>query len=218
MFEGATAKLENARTALGRLRAVAGPPVITNIQIVHTPSRDLVDPVGTDDPMAFAEAFSSALTHVRAIGDAVLKDGSARHLPRFRVWREEKKDFCRHDELLKYIAERRNADVHNGFTALTFAMHAISFSSDAVGAPPSDDALLMIDGMGPYWVVGKDTPSERRLRCEVRSGYRVNVGLASPPSVHQGRPIPSRDPVTVCGLGMLFYESLVFEAKQRFGP
>lgn len=165
MFEGATSKLENARTAIDRLRALAAPAVRSNIQIVHSSSRSQIDPLGTNDPLAFAEAFSSSVAHVRAIGDAVFKNKLAARLAGFVVWREAKRSFCKNDELLKFIADQRNSDLHEGESPLTYAMQALAFSSEMVGQAPTDDAVLLMDGSGPYWLVAQGTALERRVPC-----------------------------------------------------
>lgn len=216
MFEGATRKLENARTAIDRLKALTELAVTSNIQIVHSSSLSQIDPLGTGAPLAFAEAFSSSVTHVRAIGDAVFKNELAAQLPGFAAWREAKISFCKDDELLKFIADQRNFDVHEGATPLTFAMQAWAFSSAMTGPAPADDAVLLVDGSGPYWLVAQGTSRERRVPCVIRPGFQVTVALGDPPATHKGRPLQSRDPLSICILAERFYSDLVFEAKGRF--
>ena len=216
MFEGATRKLEDARTAIDRLKALAEPAVTSNIRIVDSSSLNQVDPLGTGDPLALAEAFSSSVTHVRAVGDAVFKDKLANTLPGFPAWRKAKISVCKDDELLKFIADQRNFDVHEGATPLTFAMQAWAFSSAMTGPTPADDAVLLVDGSGPYWLVARGTSRERRVPCVIRPGFQVSVALADPPAAHQGRPLQPRDPLSICVVAERFHSDLVFEAKERF--
>ena len=217
MFEGATRKLEDARTAVNRLKALTEPAVVSNIRIVHSASLDQIDPLGTADPLALAEALSSSVTHVRAVGDAVFKDKLADPLPGFAAWRKAKISFCKDDQLLKFIEDQRNFDVHEGATPLTFAMQAWAFSSEMTGPAPADDAVLLVDGSGPYWLVARGTSRERRVPCVFRPGFQVTVALADPPETHQGRPLQFRDPLSICVVAERFYSHLVFEAKGRFG-
>lgn len=216
MFQGASAKLQDARTALDRLRALARPAIETNVRIVSTESVQQINPIGTDDPVGFSEAFSSCVAQIRAVGDAVLKDKSACRLAGFVEWRERKKRECQADELLRFINDRRNSDLHEGFSPLTFAMQAFAFSSDSTGGVPAPSATLLIDNTGPYWLVEQGTARERRVPCTLRQGFLVTVAVRDPPGTHKGKPLPSRDPVTLCEVAERFYAELVFEAKTRF--
>jgi len=90
MFEGADIKLQDARTAIQRLRSQVKPPLVTNVQFKSGPSGVSGQLVGIADPVVFSEAFSSCVTRARSVGDAVLKDKTAMNLPGFKRWREEK--------------------------------------------------------------------------------------------------------------------------------
>jgi hypothetical protein len=217
MFGGAIAKLQDARTALERLRALIGQPIVTNIRIISGPSGVSGDSVGIGDPVAFSEAFSSCVAQVRSVGDAVLKDQAARKLPSFERWREAKKNECKNDDLLKFINDKRNTDLHSGFCPLAFTMHTYAFSNENVGAVPFPGAPLYIDGRGPYWIVEQGTPRERQIPCELREGYVFTVAIIDPPMTHRGKPLPSSDPVTVCALAEEYYAELLFEARSKFG-
>jgi len=216
MFEGATAKLQDARTALYRLRGLARPAVETNIQIISGATARQIDPVGTDDPVAFSEAFSSCVAHIRSVGDAVLKDKRAQQVSGFQEWRELRILECRSDELLKFVNDQRNSDLHEGLSCLTFAMQTWRFSSDDIRGAPSPGAILFLDSTGPYWLVEQGTPRERRVACANPKGYLLSVAVARPPTTHKGRPFTSRDPVSLCEIAESYYAELLFEAKTRF--
>jgi hypothetical protein len=150
MFSGAVVKLRDARTAMDRLSTLVIPPVTSNVQIISGAPGVKGDPVGTNRPVEFAEAFSSCVEQVRSVGDAVLKDKEAIKMAGFPAWRELKKTECKNDPLLKFINDRRNGDLHAGDSPLVFTMHPFSFNSMAVGTAPSPTASLFVDGTGPY--------------------------------------------------------------------
>ena len=200
MFEGADIKLQDARTAIQRLSALIKPPFVTNIQIKSGPSGVSGDSVGIDDPFAFSEAFSSCMAQVRSVGDAVLKDKAANKLPGFGKWREEKKDECKNDDLMKFINNRRNDDLHAGDRSLSFTMHPHKFSSESVGVKPIIGATLRINGTGPYWIVDQGTPQERRVRCKCPQGVTYTVAIIDPPNSHKGKSLSSSNPAKVFNL------------------
>jgi len=151
------------------------------------------------------------------VGDGVLKDKMAMTLPGFESWRAVKINECKTDDLLKFINDKRNSDLHSGFRPLVFAMQAYAFSNSNVGVAPSPSAVLRIDGTGPYWIVDPETPQERRNPCELQEGYTFTVAHIDPPLMHRGTPLPSSDPVTVCALAEKYYAELLFEARSTFG-
>jgi len=217
MFEGAKAKLQDARTAIERLRALVISPVVSNIRIESGPSGISGNAVGTRDTIAFSEAFSSSVAQVRSVGDAVLKNKKAMTIPGFKSWRDAKIDECKNDDLLKFINDKRNSDLHSGFRPLVFMMQALAFSTRNLGVAPSPSAVLQVDGTGPYWIVDPQTPQERRIPCELREGYKFTVAIVDPPLVHRGIPLPSSDPINICALAEKFYAELLFEARSMFG-
>jgi len=216
MFEGAMVKLQDARTALDRLRASVKPPQVTNIRIISGPPGLRGDPVGIDDPVAFSETFSSCVAQIRSVGDAVLKNRLASKINGFRDWRARKTDECKNDNLLKFINDRRNEDLHNAVRRLSFTMHACAFSNENARAP-SPGASFWMDGTGPYWIEYQGTPSERRIPYEPREGYVFTVAIITPPTTHRGKPLASSDPVTVCTLAEQYYAELLSEARSKFG-
>lgn len=214
MFKGADIKLQDARTAIKRLRALIRPPLETNIRIKSGPSGACGDSVGIDDPVVFSEAYSSCVAQVRSIGDAILKDKAANKLPGFEEWREEKKDECKNDNLMKFINDRRNDDLHAGDRSLSFTMNAHEFSSGGVGIKPFIGATLRIDGTGPYWI-NMENPDERHP-CKVQKGFVFTASIVNPPTMHMGKPLPSSDPVTVCDMAEKYYTELLREARHLF--
>ena len=217
MFEGAIVKLQDARTAIERLRSLVIPPHVSNVRIVSGPSGVSGNEVGTRDTVAFSEAFSSSVAQIRSVGDAVLKDKMAMALSGFKSWRDVKIIECKNDDLLKFINDKRNSDLHSGFRPLVFMMQAFAFSNRNVGVARSPSAVLQVDGTGPYWIVDPQTPQERRIPCELREGYKFTVAIVDPPLVHRGIPLPSSDPINICALAEKFYAELLFEARSMFG-
>lgn len=216
MFSGAVIKLRDARTAMERLTGLVLPPVTSNIQIISGPPGPKGNPVGTDSPVKFAEAFSSCVAQVRSIGDAVLKNSEAKKQAGFPPWKELKKSECQNDELLRFINDRRNSDLHNGCSPLTFSMHPFAFNSGAVGAVPSSTASLFIDGTGPHWLVDQGTARERQVACEASQGVAFTVAVANPPIRHLGSILQSTDPIALLRVAEQYYANLVFEARSRF--
>ncbi len=216
MFNGAEIKLRDAQTAIKRLIALVTPVMTSNVQIISGVSGVRGNPVGTKRPVEFAEAFSSCLAQVRSVGDAVLKDKEALNLSGFNSWRESKKTECKNDPLLKFINDKRNSDLHTGDSPLSFTMHAFAFDSTVLGAPPSSTAILLIDGTGPYWVVDKGSPDERREPCKEIGHIAFTVRVVNAPSTHLGIALPSTDPITLLSLGKRYYANLIFEAKKAF--
>ena len=214
MFEGADKKLQDARAAIRRLKALVRPPLVTNVQIRSGPSGMSGELVGVDDPVTFSEAFSSCVVQVRAVGDAVLKDKEANKLPAFRKWRETKKDECRNDDLMKFINDRRNDDLHEGDSPLTFAMHPRTFV--ITGAVPTlpKGAVLRVNGTGPYWII-PSTPDERHPYV-IQDGCVFTVAIIDPPTMHRGRPLTASDPVTICATAEKYYTDLLREARRLF--
>lgn len=120
MFENASDKLNDARIALERLQSLVTQPVVSNIQIISGPQGSVGEAEGTLNPVAYAEAFSSCLAQIRAIGDAILKDKTANTHSEFNRWRNSKIQECKSDDLLKFINDTRKADLHEGRCPLLF--------------------------------------------------------------------------------------------------
>ena len=213
MFENANNKLQDARMAIKRLIGLISPPLKTNIQIKSGPSGVCGDSVGIDDPVVFSEAFSSCVTQVRSVGDAVLKDEAANKLPGFKDWRKAKKDELENDDLMEFINQRRIDDFHFGQRYLEFTMN-YGFPSGGVGVVPFKGAVLHINGTGLYWI-NPDIPDERHP-YQVQKGFVFTVAIINPPTMHRGKPLSSSDPVTVCAMGEKYYTELLREARRLF--
>jgi hypothetical protein len=188
------------------------------VQIISGPPGLKRDPAGASNPVAFAEAFSSCVAQVRSVGDAVLKDQEANKQAGFQKWRNSKKNECKNDDLLRFINDRRNADLHEGYSPLAFTMHPFSFNSETVGPAPSPAANLFVDGTGPYWIVDQGTPHERRLPVESMGNVLFSVAIVNPPTMHLGSALPSTEPGAILRLAEGYYANLLFEARQTFAP
>jgi len=222
MFEGADKKLQDVRAAIRRLKALVKPPLVTNVQIRSGPSGMSGDLVGTDDPVAFSEAFSSCVAQVRAVGDAVLVtsrnqmkiEEREKRRPGFKKWRQEKVRECKNDPLMCFVNDQRNADLHEGDSPLTFTMHPCTFViTGAVPALPKG-AVLRINSTGPYWII-PSTPDERHPYV-IQDGCVFTVAIIDPPTMHRGRPLTASDPVTICATAEKYHTDLLREARRLF--
>jgi len=223
MFEGAEIKLQDARMAIQRLRALVKPPRTTNIQIRSGPSGVSGELVGIDDPVAFSEAFSSCVTQVRSVGDALLLtkwdkekiEERETMWPGFKKWREERIRECRSDDLMKFIEKWRNADLHAGDCPLSFVMYPHNKLEIAgVDAALPRGATLCANATGIYWIFS-DTPDERHPYV-IQDGCVFTVAIIDPPTMHKGKPLTSTDPDTVCATAEKYYTDLLREARRLF--
>ena len=215
MFERAEIKLRDARTALERMRTLVGSPQETNMRIISGLSGVSGKSIGIRDPIIYSETFSSCIAQVRSVGDAVLKEKKLEMVLGFHSWKATKIRECKHDDLLKFVNDTRNADLHNGLCPLAFMMHITRLTNQA-GSAPFPGALLRVDGTGPYWIINQGTPLERRVQYESQEGYVYTVAITNPPMTHLGRLLPANDPVTVCSLAETYYAELLFEARSTF--
>lgn len=218
MFDGAVLKLRDAGAAIDRVKALVTVPMYSNVQIISGPTGLRGNLAGTNDPVAFAEAFSSCVAQVRSIGDAVLKDREANQQDGFKDWRESKRKECEQDDLLRFINDKRNADLHEGYSPLVFTMNIFSFNTTTDGAAPSAAAILVVNGTGPYWIVDQGTVHERRLPVTSVGDVSFTVALAEPPASHLGGCLSSTEPVAILCLAEGYYRDLLFEARKRFTP
>lgn len=235
MFEYATEKLQDARTALERVRSMVIPPNESNIKFVSGPEGVCGDIVGIIDQGAFSEAFSSCIIQIRAVGEAVLnvdelefngikvKEKELKEknqYKHFRNWKEEKiknHKALNEGELINFIKEKRIADFHYGVSTLAFTMYGHNFSTNDLGRKPSPDATWIINGKGIFWIINKGTPEERLIPCEINEGCTFAVAIINPPTLYLHKPLPSTDPISICITALKYYEELLFEAKNKFG-
>jgi hypothetical protein len=202
------------------LQGLAKPAIKTNIRITNFESEQ-IDPIGTDDPPGFEEAFSSCVFQIRAVGEAILNDQKSSKLGNLMEWKSSKMKEFEADELLQFIRNWRRHDFHSSSkssSSLTFVMqaYAISLSNSTTGAPPEPGATLLLNEKGLYWRIEQGTAREHEVPYVPRPGFYVTVAVPNPPATHQGKPLPSRDPVTLCALAEKFYAEMLFEAKTKF--
>lgn len=213
MFENAEVKLRDARTALERLRSLATDPQRSNIQIISGSSGPAGDPVGTVDPVAFAEGFSSSLAQLNSMEDIILKDLEANAHSAFHPFRKAKMRQCKSDELIRFINKNRNSDLHAGNGPLVYTMYPIAFDTANLGPAPTESAILRVDGTGPYWIIHFRTPHERRVAVQSAGQVRFNVAIANPPRTHLQQPVSPNDPISVLHLAETYYANLLHEAR-----
>jgi hypothetical protein len=177
-------------------------------------TRGLLDQLGeTQDAQRFRELFNAFLGALRAITDALQKDGA--HLPGFDAWYAGKETEMRQDELLRYLHEARVADFHRGDHQLSFDRADVELvTTDQSAAPPSEDGLR-VGADGAYWVVDAGTPQERLV--PMPGTYRVWAGLQDAPRTHLGQTLTGVSPTAICALALAYFENLVHEARTAFG-
>lgn len=217
MFEGADLKLQIARVALMRLRTFIMPSEESNIRFISGPSGVCGESVGVSNPVLFSEAFSSCIAQVRSVGDAVLKENKLRNDVGFNNWKKVKKNECYKDDLLKFINDKRNSDLHEGLIPLVFTMHVFALSNNNIEGVPFPGAQLRIDGTGLFWIVDQGKLEERRVPCDLKDGYKFTAAVIDPPRFHKGKPMPKTDPISICATSERYYAELLFEARNRFG-
>lgn len=189
MFAAAQHKLEDARTILQQLERAADPPV-------------------------FRSLFNSFVSAARATTNALQKDG--KNLQGFAQWYAEKQDEMKADELLRFIHKARTEDFHQGKHRLTFDTYIAHLSGKEAGPPPAPGAALVIGADGPYWLIDKGTPGERRVPVSGGS-FAIRIAIANPPKTHLGANLQRTDPLSISRLALEYLQKLVHEARSRFG-
>lgn len=187
MFGKAVSKIEDARVNLDAMR-------------------------NAQDAIRFKSAFQSFLSNCRAVTFALQKEG--KRLALFPDWYKHKQKEMREDELLRLIHDMRTDDFHEGEHHLQFGTHVEHLSTESVGPPPEPNASLRIGPDGPYWVVYRGTPQERRIPIVEGSSHTISVGLKTPPKTHRGQQLSDVSPVTLCQLAITYMEDLVYEARE----
>ncbi len=188
MFGQTETKLEDARLALEGMKSAT-------------------------DPLSFRSQFSAFLQHARAITYALQKDG--RHIPGFEEWYNGKQQEMGGDELLKFICDARDEDVHEGKHRLDFGTHIQHLSLDAAGPPPSPGAALVMGREGPLWIVDRGTPQERRIPIKKGGVWTTWVSMKGAPTVHLGKSLERNDPLTVAQLALDYYASVLSNLNLR---
>jgi hypothetical protein len=114
------------------------------------------------DGQAFRSVFNSFIHAIRAVPNAVKREGEQRFPPNgddraraFNEWRTAKWAEIRSDELLRFIDSARTEDFHEGKHALAFGSHV---SHMVVSTPPGASFVMNADGA--YWLMGEGTPDE----------------------------------------------------------
>lgn len=120
-------KLEDARRALGDLREAR-------------------------DSLSFRSRFNSTINALRAITYALQKEGTGKHRG-FDDWYRPKQSEMRSDELLHFIHEARNEDIHEGKHSLQFGTSIGHLSTEQAlpSRPPGAKFLVLMHGA--FWCV-----------------------------------------------------------------
>jgi hypothetical protein len=189
VFERTTTKLEDAQTILDNLK-------------------------GASDALTFRSSFNSFLSAARAITNALQKEGDK--IKGFDDWYSKKQEQMKKDETLRFIHDARTEDFHEGKHKLRFGTYISHFSSKQAGSRPAD-SLLSIQAEGPFWVVDKGTPKERRIPIKKGGSWTIQVSIENAPINHLGEKLEKNDPLTICQLALEYFGNLVYEAKDKFG-
>ncbi len=167
------------------------------------------------DALSFRSLFNSFLSSARAITYALQKDG--KQIPGFSNWYAIKQEEMKSDELLSFVRKARNEDFHEGRHRLAFSMYVIRLASTEFGPPPAPDASYEVGPEGPFWIVDKGTPHERRVPITSGIEGTIRVSVTDPPTMHRSKRLAQNDPITICQLALAYLSELVHEAKRRFG-
>lgn len=189
MFDRASSKLEDA---------------ISNLDSMKT-ARDAVQ---------FKSGFNSFLSNCRAITFALQKEGA--RIQGFDAWYRPKQEQMKRDELLRFVHESRTEDFHEGGHRLLFSTHIHSMSTDSIGSPPHPSATLVIGAEGPFWIVHKGTPNERRIPVIQGSSHTISVSVKNPPKMHKGMLLVTLDPISLCEVAAQYMAELIHEARASF--
>jgi len=190
VFKSTTLKLEECSTLLDQLRTA-------------------------QDTQLFRSLFNAFITAARAITNSLQVEG--KNIPGFDEWYATKQQEMRADELLRFIHEARIKDFHEGKHRLRFPGTYIEhFSTGQAGPPPMPNASLVIGTEGPFWIVNRGTPKEKRIPIRSGGKWIVQVTIEDAPSVHKGIKLTRNDPISLCGLAIDYFQNLVHEAKSKF--
>jgi hypothetical protein len=191
-------------------------------------ARAALDDMATaTDYFRFKRAFSECLAAVKSIDykldgqtrTALRKSGRRRDVPEFQDWWKQKRADVEADPLLKWAGQVRDSDTHVGDGQALGSSYAIDMlqTDDLEPGPPG--APLGIGSTGPFWIVDEGTVRERRIPARPRPGTRtalaanvVQVSVNNAPTMHLGKAIVARDPVTLVGLAVDYWESVAEEA------
>ncbi len=122
----------------------------------------------------------------------------------------------RQDELLRFVHEARIVDFHQGKAAVGAVGTGVDyFSTKDAGPPPTPDAGFGIGAEGPFWIVDRGKPTERRVPIVKGGSWTTSVALEDPPKKHRGKAMLRNDPISVASLAVTYLEELVHEARTR---
>lgn len=184
-------------------------------------ARVLIDSVNEAyDSITYTARFVSAVTALRAVTNALQKDGA--HFPGFKVWYEPWQKEMGSDELLLFVHDSRIEDFHEGGGAGLLYFPQFNLKQLAIPRdvePPADPkAMLKITSEGMVWVSNRGTPEEYRTpaRPRAQAEGRFGVGLTHPPKAHLGTPISEPRPSVVLALALAYLQRLVSDAERFF--
>lgn len=161
----------------------------------------------------FRSLFNSFLSAARAITYTLQKEGKS--IKGFGTWYANKQTEMKNDELLRFFHNARIDDVHKGKHQLRSSLYINNFSTKQVTKPDDPNASMVIGTEGPFWIVNKGTPKEKKI--PIKEGrYRVTISVDKAPQTHLGKRIFKNDPITLCEIVVGYFENLVHEAKTRF--
>lgn len=167
------------------------------------------------DTQLFRSQFNACLSALRSITFALQSED--KHVSGFEDWYGVKQSEMRGDELLRFIHDSRNADVHQGRHSLKFTGAEIGmFETDKAGPPPADNSVMVIGIEGPYWIVDHGTPNERRVPIRQGGNWTIHVAIENPPKTHLGHALTQTNPITLCRTALEYFHQLVIDARVEF--
>lgn len=160
----------------------------------------------------FKSYFNSFLSSSRAITYALQKQGAI--INGFSEWYTLKQEEMKNDELLKFMHDSRTEDFHEGIFRFVCSTYIKHLSTNELNKPVN--ASMIISPEGAYWVINEGTPKERKIPVK-GAEYTISVSMQSAPKKHLDKVLTKNDPVTLCKLTLEYLETLVYEAKTKFG-
>lgn len=168
----------------------------------------------TDAP-TFRTIFSAFLSAAKATFDSLRKDG-AKH-PGFRQWHDGKRTAMKNDDLMRFVLDARDEDLHEGRHRLLFSTHLEHFDTGKAEPPPGGYPATIVFGReGPTYVVDERKPTERRVPIHTGGSWTTSVQIYNAPNKHRGKSLAASDPLSLCGAAIAYLGELVHEAETRF--
>ena len=168
---------------------------------------------------AFSEVLSALISvnwlHERETKARLRSSQNKSAAKRFDVWWKEQMKARNRDELLAWLDNERDVDIHGGTQSnLAFNTFVSHLDTSQIGPPPFPGAALVIGNTGAFWQVHAGTVREQLIPIE-HAGVHTSFQLGNVPKVHLGQPIDG-NPMTVLDFGIAACERMIEESRRLF--